>query len=247
MIPRIPSFRNRCCAVGAFGALLLSAGLSPLSAQQGPAENEFAHPPDNVKPAVWWFWGESVTTNHGITQDLEALKRVGFGGVVVYEQLFTDRPGALKSLSPEWLACFRHAAAECLRLGLTLEVNVANGYVAGGPWITPELGMQRLVFSETKVVHGQADVFRLPCPPVKLGYYKDVAVLAWPSRGGSATPARKPSSLLPACGNRSRHAVPHERTKDGSRPSGLRRQMCHPDGLSRAVHSPQPDLFDANG
>jgi hypothetical protein len=53
-------------------------------------EKTFLTPPVAAKPAVWWFWGESVTTDHGITQDLEALKRVGFGGVVLYEQVFAD-------------------------------------------------------------------------------------------------------------------------------------------------------------
>ena len=76
-------------------------------------QQDFLAPPVNAKPAVWWFWGETVTTDHGITQDLEALKRVGFGGVVIYEQTFVDRADALKSLSPEWLARFRFAAAEC--------------------------------------------------------------------------------------------------------------------------------------
>jgi hypothetical protein len=63
----------------------------------------FRSPPEGAKPAIGWFLGEFITTDHGITQALEALKRVGFGGVVFYEQVFTDRPGALKSLSSEWL------------------------------------------------------------------------------------------------------------------------------------------------
>jgi hypothetical protein len=53
-------------------------------------QQNFLAPPVAAKPAVWWFWGETVTTDHGITQDLEALKRVGFGGVVIYEQTFVE-------------------------------------------------------------------------------------------------------------------------------------------------------------
>jgi hypothetical protein len=156
-------------------------------------ESDFAAPPVASKPAVWWYWGESVTTDHGITQDLESLKRVGFGGVVIYEQVFTDRNDALKSLSPEWLARVRFAAAECARLGLTLEVNVSDGYVAGGPWITPALGMQRLVASETGVEGGHSISIALPQPPIKLNYYRDVAVLAYPTpAGGGAEALPKP-------------------------------------------------------
>jgi hypothetical protein len=109
---------------------------------------------------MWWFWGETVTTDHGITQDLEALKRVGFGSAVLYEQIFTDRPETLKSLSPEWMARVRFAASECARLGLTLYINVGSGYVAGGPWITPELGMQRLVASELQVAGGRTRMWQ---------------------------------------------------------------------------------------
>lgn len=154
-----------------------------------PLEMSFLKPPAETKPAVWWFWGESVTTDHGITQDLEALNRAGFGGVVVYEQLFTDRPGALKSLSPEWLARFRFAASECARLGLTLEVNASNGYVAGGPWITQELGMQRLIASDTTIDGGKAVSISLPKPRTRYAFYRDVAVLAWPTPDGGDTGA----------------------------------------------------------
>lgn len=147
----------------------------------------FKTPPAAAKPAIWWFWGESVTTEQGITQDLEALKRVGFGGVLLYEQVFSDAPDAYKSLSPEFMARVRFAAAECARLGLSLELNAGPGYVAGGPWITPELGMQRLVSSELKIEGGKKVSRTLPKPPAKLGFYRDVAVLAFPSPAGSET------------------------------------------------------------
>lgn len=156
-------------------------------------QSAFANPPVAVKPAIWWYWGESVTTEPGITRDLEALKRAGFGGVVIYEQVFADKPDALKSLSPEWLARLRFAAAECARLGLTLEVNASSGYVAGGPWITPALAMQRLVASETVVAGGRGVKLKLPQPAAKLNFYRDVAVLAYPTpAGGGADELPKP-------------------------------------------------------
>ena len=118
-------------------------------AQEDDLVQSFIRPPDSAKPHTWWHWMNGNITKDGITADLEAMKRVGFGGAVIYEQLFTDRPDAIRSLTPEWLARVRFAAAEAARLGMVLEVNFASGYVSGGPWITPELGMQRLVASET--------------------------------------------------------------------------------------------------
>ncbi len=172
----------------------LVAALWGSSLGKDTLEQDFLAPPGQAKPAVWWFWGETVVTDHGITQDLEALKRAGFGGVVIYEQTFVDRPG-LKSLSPEWLARVRFAAAECVRLGLTLEVNAGDGYVAGGPWITPALGMQRLVASQVEVQGGKSVSLALPLPPSKLGYYRDVAVLAFPTPSGGGPDAMP----MPAC------------------------------------------------
>jgi len=164
--------------------LLILVGTMPAGALE---PGSFKTPPTAAKPTIWWFWGESVTTEHGITQDLEALKRVGFGGVVLYEQVFKDAPDAYKSLSPEFMARVRFAAAECARLDMTLELNVGPGYVAGGPWITPELGMQRLVSSELQIEGGKKISRTLPKPSIKLGFYRDVAVLAFPSPAGSET------------------------------------------------------------
>lgn len=157
--------------------------------------SRFADPPEDARPRIWWFWGESVTTDAGITRDLEAYRRAGFGGVVLYEQVFKAAADSLESLSPPWLTRVRHAAAECARLGLALEVNVGNGYVAGGPWITPGLGMQRLVFSETLVTGG--GTHRLPQPDTVLDHYRDVACLAYPAPAGSGAlprPARTSNS-----------------------------------------------------
>ncbi len=98
---------------------LLVSGLAPFGAPLRAAggacyddiRQAFTVPTSAAKPRAWWFWGESITTEAGVTQDLEALRRVGFGGVVLYEQVFSDSPDALKSLSPEWLSRVRFAAA----------------------------------------------------------------------------------------------------------------------------------------
>ena len=83
---------------------------------------------------------------------------------------------------------------------MTLEVNSCDGYVAGGPWITPALGMQRLVASQIEIDGGKPASLTLPMPPTKLGYYEDVAVLAFPtpSGGGSTAMPTPACSSIPA-------------------------------------------------
>ena len=174
---------SRFACIHSLVSALVAAVCSAFAAAD-PFPAQFIAPPANARPTIWWFWGESVTTDHGITRDLEALQRVGFGGVVLYEQVFSNAPDALRSLSPEWLARVRFAAAECARLGLAFEVNVGPGFVAGGPWITPALGMQRLVATETTVEGGHRLEVALAQPRTMLDTYRDVAVLAYPSPAG---------------------------------------------------------------
>ncbi len=78
---------------------------------------------------------------------------------------------------------------------MTLEVNCSDGYVAGGPWITPALGMQRLVASETEVDGGKPISLTLPTPFTNLGFYEDVATFAFPTLSGGG-PTAMPTARL---------------------------------------------------
>lgn len=140
----------------------------------------FENPQDSARTKVWWFHGETETTREGITADLEAFRRAGIGGVVYYDQVHSERAAALDAFSSEWWSMLYFAAREAERLGLSFEAHVSNGFVAGGPWITEELGMQMLAASDTLVHGGRSFCGRLPLPRNKYSYYHDVAVLAFP-------------------------------------------------------------------
>ncbi len=150
------------------------------------AWSEFSRPEDSTRTKVWWFHGDTETTREGITADLEAFKQAGVGGVVYYDQVYGKGKNALPGFSKEWWRMFKFAASEAKRLGLSFETNVSNGYVAGGPWITEEFGMQRLTASDTLVKGGRKFTGTLAIPPRRknAGYYSDVAVLAFPAPAG---------------------------------------------------------------
>lgn len=139
----------------------------------------FRTPPDEARTKVWWFHGETPTTREGITADLEAFKAAGVGGVVYYDQVHGPAEGALEAFSPAWWEMLKFSALEAKRLGLSFEINLSNGYVAGGPWITPETGMQRLCSSDT-LVHGGGRFRGRLAAPSSQPWWWDVAVLAWP-------------------------------------------------------------------
>jgi len=142
---------------------------------------------DAARTKLWWFHGQTETTRAGITADLEAFKREGVGGVVYYDQVHGIAQNALQSFSPGWWDMFRFAASEAKRLGLTFETHLSDGYVSGGPWITEELGMQRLEATDTVLNGGRHFTGKLPVPvrKSKSGIVRDVAVLAFPVPAGN--------------------------------------------------------------
>lgn len=151
----------------------------------------FLQPPDSARPWVYWFPLEGNITSNGITADLEAMKRVGIGGVLYME---TDQ-GAPEGPAPfggrHWRELFKHICAEATRLGLEVNMNNDAGWCgSGGPWITPELSMQRLVWTETIVTGPQHYESVLPQPKALLNYYRDIAVFAYPTPEISHTISR---------------------------------------------------------
>ena len=164
---------------------LLLLCMGTLSAQRATPDGiraalqTFRAPEDSTRTKVWWFHGETPTTREGITADLEAFKAAGVGGVVYYDQVHGPATGALDAFSPGWWEMLKFAALEAKRVGLTFEINLSNGYVAGGPWITPEMGMQRLCSADTLVRGGGRFTGHLAAPS-RQSWWKDVAVLAWP-------------------------------------------------------------------
>jgi len=64
--------------------------------------------------------------------------------------------------------------------------NDAGWCGSGRPWITPELSMQRLVWTET-AVRGPAHFGeKLAAPAAVKDFYRDVAVLAYPTPAGTS-------------------------------------------------------------
>ena len=173
-------------ASGADSAQIVGTGSTALiSARRSLADEDlvrgFASPPVEAKPMTWWHWMDGNITPKGITADLEAMKQIGLGGAQIIDLSYQIPRGPVRFLTPEWLEATRFAAREAQRLGLNLGMGNASGWSStGGPWITPDLAMQHVVWSEARVSgFGHFDDV-LPKPEVgEYGkYYHDIAVLA---------------------------------------------------------------------
>ena len=152
--------------------------------------SRFVRPGDEARTKVWWFHGETAATREGITADLEAFRDKGVGGVVYYDQVHGKGDLASAVFSPEWWADLKFAASEARRLGLGFELNISNGYVAGGPWITPENAMRRITYDDTLITSdGKRDIV---LPAVEMPHYEGIAVLAFPDDEIADTRLLKP-------------------------------------------------------
>lgn len=163
---------------------LLALALGALAATAGAAGEDlakgFENPPDSAKPHTWWHWMNGNITKEGITLDLEAMKRVGVGGAQIFTADCGIPAGPVKFMTPEWREMIKHAASEAARLGIELCVhNCAGWSSSGGPWVTPEHAMQKVVTSEKRVSGPSRFSAELAQPPTTLNFYRDIAVLAF--------------------------------------------------------------------
>ena len=165
-------------------------------------EQRFQNPPTTAKPYVWWHWMGSNFSKYGITKDLEAMKAAGIGGATIFNltSAVQEANAPTENLpwpeqtyrSPAYWEAVRFAASEASRLGLEIGLHNSVGYsTTGGPWITEEQGMKKLVWSCVEVEGGEKRSINIPKPPLPIEegwgntkrqatYYKDIEILAVP-------------------------------------------------------------------
>ena len=145
----------------------------------------FAQPPPASQPGAYWYWLGGNVTREGITADLQAMHEVGIWNPMLFA-IGKSGPDTLvqppaDALTPLWWELVEHAASEAARLGMILSMNCCDGWAtASGPWITPELSMQHVVWSETVVEEERRFDATLPRPPAKHDYYREIATVALP-------------------------------------------------------------------
>jgi len=179
----------RKIAIPALALLLFSA----TTLRAGTLDQDFANPPTIAHPFVWWHWMSSDISVSGIDKDLAAMKQMGVAGVTVCpvgsttginNTVIQNSPWPdVEYLGPKWWALMRHATQRAGQLGLDIGMHNCAGWSAsGGPWITPELSMQKLVWSQTPVTGPSQFSSNVDQPDVdpKYNFYRDVAVLAVP-------------------------------------------------------------------
>jgi alpha-L-rhamnosidase/F5/8 type C domain len=157
---------------------------------QNISETVFKNPPTEYKPRTWMHAMSANMSKEGLTKDLEAMQEAGLGGLLLFNITQGIPNGKIVYNSPEHHEMLSHAAKEAERLGLSFGVHNCDGWSSsGGSWVTPEQSMKMVVWSEQiLMVHpdkigrgGKNAQIQLAQPTTREGFYRDIAVLAYPS------------------------------------------------------------------
>lgn len=119
----------------------MAAALLPVATVFGDMWGDFVDPPDSAKPWAYYLWQNGLADRETITADLEAMKRLGFGGINMLDTrgYWDDEEHVVIPKeeivwgSPEWYDLVEFCIRECARLSLEFTMNCA---ASGGSMIS---------------------------------------------------------------------------------------------------------------
>ena len=125
----------------------------------------FEMPADTNTLWCYWYWINDDISKDGITKDLLAMKKAGIGAALIGNINPAGVDGKVPMLSEEWWAHMVHAVTEGKRIGVDIGIFNCPGWSqSGGPWVTSEMAMRYLTYSETKVKGGSEIKLQLEQP-----------------------------------------------------------------------------------
>jgi hypothetical protein len=202
--------RVRGFAVAFFSVVVLISGTFVFSQNKQQASSGlmsgFVHPPQAAKLRCYWWWLNGNVTEESITRDLEGMKSHGYAGAILVDADGSGQGGNVEVPtgpavgSPQWMKLFLHALDVAQRLGLEISLNVTSRWdvgIIGGATVTPQDAMKLLTFSRSVVEGGGARTVKLAEPAIENGFYKQIAVLAYPLRHGAELAGRQGSGRAP--------------------------------------------------
>ena len=153
--------------LGAFGA---AAGV----------REQFSNPPPESRLQAWYHWTTTGITDECLAADLKAMGELGVGTAHVFMPGQSGLPPYTEPLTPEWWKRWETAVREAKKNGIKLGFHNCPGWSSsGGKWIKPEDSMKLLVAAATDV-DDLAKPVKLAQPISQRGFYRDVAVFAFP-------------------------------------------------------------------
>lgn len=155
----------------------------------GYLKANFEKPDSTSGPRCWWWWINSNVTKDAITKDLEAMHSKGFSGAMIFDAGTElkwgpddNPPNGPMFSGPEWTELYLHALNEAKRLGLELGLSIQSGWNLGGPFVTLDDKAKQITWSELQIEGAKSIENKLPVPNSNYDYYRDICVLAYPTK-----------------------------------------------------------------
>jgi hypothetical protein len=175
-------FRKRLMRHAAL-TLLAAASLtaSHALAQDGEDLRQgFVNPPPGARPRVWWHWMNGNITKAGIKKDIDWMSSVGLGGLQNFDAALATPQVVDKRLAymtPDWADAFHFAVDQANARQMEFGIAASPGWSeTGGPWVKPEDGMKKVVWSRTSVTGGKPLSLHLTDLPGVTGPYQAMPV-----------------------------------------------------------------------
>jgi hypothetical protein len=134
--------------------------------------SSFAHPPDDSKIMMRWWWFGPAVTKPALQRELEQMKAAGIGGVEIatlYPQALDDPESGFHNapfLSDEYIDDLHFAATEARRLGLRVDITLGSGWPLGGPHIPVTEAAGELRVEVATIPQGASSI---PLPSIEAG------------------------------------------------------------------------------
>ena len=220
----------------------------------------FSNPPDPARPKVYWWCLNGNIDTIKAREELAAMKKAGITGFDLFEIGSRNEmiPAGPAFLSDESLQMIKFVVDEAGKLGLTVGLNLASSWNAGGSWIKARHGGKSLYRSKINITgNSSIQKIKIPFPeinfpksaliggidtsliPLRAGgrpeYYEEIAVLAIPT--GVEKNALDTSRII----NVSVYFDPHSDELNWEVPDGeweINRYVCSNSGQQLVLPSP---------
>jgi hypothetical protein len=117
-------------------------------------------------------------TKDGIRKDLDWMESIGIGGFQNFDAALST-PQVVEQrliyMTPEWKDAFEYTTDLAHSKGFEMAIAGSPGWSeSGGPWVSPEQAMKKVVWSELDIPGGKRFKGTLPHPPTSTGSFQNI-------------------------------------------------------------------------
>ena len=177
--------KGRLLPVIVAAACVLTAACTQRHGAEAALAEGFADPAVAYRPWCYWWWQNGNVDRETIAADLETMKEMGFGGLLLVDArgYWDDDDhvrvpvAAMDFMSEPWIdhVCYALRKADSLSLKVTLNISSCAGSLKG-PWETGEDAPKQLVYQTWDLPSDRHMEMRLP--EGGLPHFQDVALFA---------------------------------------------------------------------